>query len=57
MNNLLRNTKLPHSGGHEGVGRVVAVGLGPAGRGLSIFLESLVGIRFPVAYVDATTTV
>jgi len=38
--------KLPHIGGHEGVGRIVALGPGIPERDPSIHLGALVGIRF-----------
>ncbi|KAK3707737.1 hypothetical protein LTR37_011914 [Vermiconidia calcicola] len=38
--------KLPHIGGHEGVGRIVALGSGLPERDPSIYLGALVGIRF-----------
>jgi len=38
--------KLPHIGGHEGVGRIVALGSGLPERDSSIKLGGLVGIRF-----------
>lgn len=38
--------KLPHIGGHEGVGRIVALGTGLPERDPSIQLGGLVGIRF-----------
>lgn len=38
--------KLPHLGGHEGVGRIVALGPGIPERDPSIHLGALVGIRF-----------
>ncbi|KAI7551772.1 hypothetical protein KC331_g2339 [Hortaea werneckii] len=38
--------KLPHIGGHEGVGRIVKLGPGLAERDPSIHLGALVGIRF-----------
>ena len=41
--NPITNIKLPHVGGHEGVGRIVA--LGP-GCGEDVKIGSLVGIRF-----------
>jgi propanol-preferring alcohol dehydrogenase len=41
--NPITTIKLPHVGGHEGVGRIVS--LGP-GRGPDIKIGGLVGIRF-----------
>ncbi|KAF7195556.1 Alcohol dehydrogenase 2 [Pseudocercospora fuligena] len=38
--------KLPHIGGHEGIGRIVKLGPGIAERDPSIYIGSLVGIRF-----------
>lgn len=38
--------KLPHIGGHEGVGRIVTLGPGLPQRDPSIFVGALVGIRF-----------
>lgn len=38
--------KLPHVGGHEGVGRIVSLGTGLPERDPSIHLGALVGIRF-----------
>jgi len=38
--------KLPHIGGHEGVGRIIALGPGIPERDPSIYLGALVGIRF-----------
>ena len=38
--------KLPHIGGHEGVGRIVALGTGLPERDPAIHLGALVGVRF-----------
>jgi alcohol dehydrogenase, propanol-preferring len=38
--------KLPHIGGHEGVGRIVKLGTGLPERDPSIYVGALVGIRF-----------
>ncbi|KAK5166941.1 uncharacterized protein LTR77_007670 [Saxophila tyrrhenica] len=42
----ITNIKLPHIGGHEGVGRIVALGTGLPERDPSIYIGALVGIRF-----------
>jgi len=42
----ITNIKLPHIGGHEGVGRIVALGSGLPERDPSIYIGALVGIRF-----------
>lgn len=42
----IRNIKLPHIGGHEGVGRIVKLGPGLPERDPSIYIGALVGIRF-----------
>ncbi|KAI7209507.1 hypothetical protein KC365_g15655 [Hortaea werneckii] len=44
--------KLPHIGGHEGVGRIVELGPGLAERDPSIHLGALVGIRFAARVWD-----
>jgi D-arabinose 1-dehydrogenase-like Zn-dependent alcohol dehydrogenase len=44
--NPITNIKLPHIGGHEGVGRIVALGTGLPERDPSIYIGALVGIRF-----------
>ena len=41
--NPITNIKLPHVGGHEGVGRIVAIG---PGCGSDLKVGGLVGIRF-----------
>jgi alcohol dehydrogenase, propanol-preferring len=42
----ITDIKLPHIGGHEGVGRIVALGPGIPERDSSIYAGALVGIRF-----------
>lgn len=44
--NPITAIKLPHIGGHEGVGRIVALGTGLPERDPSIYVGALVGIRF-----------
>ncbi|KAK6416475.1 hypothetical protein LTR81_010059 [Elasticomyces elasticus] len=44
--NPITAIKLPHIGGHEGVGRIIALGPGLAERDPSIQVGGLVGIRF-----------
>ncbi|KAK4579945.1 hypothetical protein LTR86_000147 [Recurvomyces mirabilis] len=44
--NPITDIKLPHVGGHEGVGRIIALGPGIPERDSTICIGALVGIRF-----------